>query len=135
MRADEIPAELVDMFDVAAGRREGTAGISLGTLARILTRHRQLVLADAVLNGFGAYPVPAGPGFRVSEVYAFLAIDVDGDEGVPAIRVGATLMPLVAFDLDRMKSLRPVAENLAREGTPMRLARFTNREDLEQIEP
>jgi hypothetical protein len=135
VRPDEIPAELVTILDTVAGRQHSEDGTVLTALAQILTRHRQLVLADAVLNGFGVDPVPAGPGFRVSAMYAFLALDADDDEGVPAILVGTTMMPLVAADADRLKSLRPVARNLARSGTPIRLARFTRREDIELLEP
>jgi hypothetical protein len=51
VRADETPAELVTILDTAAGRQHSADGGVLTALAKILTRHRQLVLADIARNG------------------------------------------------------------------------------------
>jgi hypothetical protein len=58
----------------------------------------------------------------------------DGGEGVCSAQIGDTHMPLVGADMDRVKSLRGYAE-LARilSGYPVRLIRFSMREDLEVL--
>lgn len=74
--------------------------------------------------------------FQVSEVYAFLAVDGEGAEGVPATQLGDMLMPLVAADRARLDDLRPIAQHLASAyGFPITVARFTVREDIETIQP
>lgn len=76
-------------------------------------------------------------GFRITALHAFLAHDGDDDEGVIAAPAeGGVMMPLVAADEDRLRSMRPVAERIARAmGQQVRLVRFTQREDLETIDP
>jgi len=69
---------------------------------------------------------------RITEVFAFIVVDKDGSEGVPAIAVGPTLLPMIAADRRRLDSLRPIAEAEARRlGVQFTLARFSVREDLE----
>lgn len=73
---------------------------------------------------------------KVTEVYAFLAVDTDGAEGVPAAELGDMVMPLIAADADRLESLRPMAQSLASSyGMKITVVRFTNREDVETIHP
>lgn len=43
MQAREIPQELVDIVDEAAGRKHSRDGIVLETLARVLTRYDELI--------------------------------------------------------------------------------------------
>ena len=61
-----------------------------------------------------------------------MATEPDGGEGVCSAQLGEVHMPLVGADMDRIKSLRRYAE-LARaaSGYPVRLVRFSRREDLE----
>lgn len=78
----------------------------------------------------------ANSGFRVTELYAFLVVDPDGDEAVPAVRFGDVCMPLVAADEVRLRELRPLAEQAATAGgRPVQLARFEARHDMETIQP
>ena len=72
---------------------------------------------------------------RINEMYAFVVVDDDGTEGIPAFRSGDRDLPLVGADTARVEALRPIAENMARElSKPVELVRFTVREHLETIE-
>jgi hypothetical protein len=71
----------------------------------------------------------------IDALYAWIATEPDGGEGVCSARIGDTHLPLVGANIDRVKSLRGYAE-LVRHATgyPIRLARFSHREDLEDLE-
>lgn len=85
--------------------------------------------------------VVAGPdygvGFRIREMYAYLLVADDGDEAIPAITLpNGTVLPLIAADPTRLAEMRPHAEAIARAtGKPIRLVRFTRREEVETINP
>ena len=70
----------------------------------------------------------------IDALYAWVATEPSGDEGVCGAQIGDTHYPLVGADIDRVKSLRGHAE-LLREATgyPVRLVRFSRREDLEEL--
>lgn len=69
-------------------------------------------------------------------MFAFLTIDEDGDEAVPAVRVPGGWMPLVAADEARLAALRPLAEQMAEQaGVELTLSRFEVRTDVETIRP
>lgn len=53
-------------------------------------------------------------GFVVDELFAFIAVDDDGDEGVIAAKMGNTMMPLVFADLTRLPTFAPIADNIAK---------------------
>ena len=53
-------------------------------------------------------------GFVVDEIFAFIAVDDDGDEGVMAAKMGDTMMPLIFADLTRLPTFAPVADNIAK---------------------
>ena len=73
-------------------------------------------------------------GYRVTEMYAFLAVGDDGEEGVPSFYACGMMLPLVAADAARVESLRAMARQVvAKSGRPVTLARFTVREDVETI--
>jgi hypothetical protein len=73
---------------------------------------------------------------HIGAMWAFLAIDSDGDEGVCAFKGPTTWMPMVAADEKRLSSLRQMAQKLANErGVTIRLVKFTAREDLDIIAP
>jgi hypothetical protein len=46
MRAEEIPAELMDMLDEDAGRVHSRTGSVACSLARILTRYEEMLAED-----------------------------------------------------------------------------------------
>jgi len=74
---------------------------------------------------------------KIEAMYAFISTEEGpNDEGVVAMRVGNTWMPLVGADMKRVDSLRPIAKQIA-EATKKRivLAKFTVREDMEEIVP
>lgn len=82
---------------------------------------------------------PRYDGFRVTEVWAFIAVDpADNQEGIAAFRdpITQAWMPLVAADERRLESLRPMAQRLANmSGVTILLKHFTNVEVVETIEP
>ncbi len=53
-------------------------------------------------------------GFVVDELFAFIAVDDDGDEGVMAAIMGDTMMPLIFADLTRLPAFAPIADNIAK---------------------
>ena len=73
---------------------------------------------------------------RIDTTFAFVVVDVDGTEGVPAIIApDGTVWPMIGADEERIDSLRPMAVDAARIlGRPIELVRFTNREHVEWIE-
>jgi hypothetical protein len=75
-----------------------------------------------------------GTGQSIDALYAWVATEPDGGEGICSAQLGDIHMPLVGADMDRIKSLRSFAE-LARAATgyPVRLVRFSMREDLEVL--
>lgn len=71
-------------------------------------------------------------------MFAFTAIDPeDGVEGVCGADIpGLGMTALVGADMQRVESLRPIAQAIARQhGTAVKLSVFTTREDIEVIEP
>lgn len=81
-------------------------------------------------------------GIRITEIYAFIAIDPrDDNEGIPAISGPwqdgqEVMMPLVGADRERIISLLSLAQDLCtRSGKPMRLVRFSQMEILETLKP
>jgi hypothetical protein len=70
----------------------------------------------------------------IDALYAWVATEPDGGEGVCSMQLGAVHMPLIGADMDRVKSLRARAEFVRRvSGCPVRLVRFSRREDLEEL--
>jgi hypothetical protein len=52
---------------------------------------------------------------KIEEMFAFAAEDVDGDEGIMALRTPANVwVPLVGSDMARVDSLRPIADAISR---------------------
>ena len=74
-------------------------------------------------------------GFVIQHIWAFVSVDPrDGDEGVCACNLGGQWMPLIAADEKRLKDLRPMAEQIARETkVDIKLVRFDVRTELETI--
>lgn len=74
-------------------------------------------------------------GFRIRDLHAFIADAGDGDEGLTAFFDGIAWIPMVAADRSRLAQLKVMASRLVREGIHqrIRLVRFSQREDLEEI--
>lgn len=71
---------------------------------------------------------------HIDAIYAWVATESDGGEGVCSMIRGDVHMPLIGADLDRIKSLRPQALMIrAATGCPVRLVRYGRREDLEEL--
>lgn len=71
---------------------------------------------------------------RIDTMFAFVAVDAENNEGVPAVKIGQMLVPLMCADKDRVDSLRSIALQLARNSkAKIKLIRFTNREELEEF--
>jgi hypothetical protein len=75
----------------------------------------------------------SGVGFRIDDIYAFLAVDrTDGDEGIMAF--GSPPTPMIAADLTRLQELRPLAEMMAKAGgIKVKLVRFTTRTEMDEF--
>lgn len=75
---------------------------------------------------------------RIEEMYAYVVVDDDGTEGVPAFlaRDGVTMMPMMGADVARADMLMAVAQRAATElGKTVTLVRFSVREEVRVIEP
>lgn len=71
---------------------------------------------------------------RIDEMFAWVCTEPDGSEGLVGWHTSIGWVPLVGGDVDRMRSLRPQAEITRKEtGWPVRLVRFTKRDDLEEL--
>lgn len=72
--------------------------------------------------------------FRIKTIHAFISIDQDDEEGVIGqLMPDGTWMPLICADEERLLSIRPMAEKIAQTGIKVKLVRFTQREDVEEI--
>jgi hypothetical protein len=72
---------------------------------------------------------------RIEQIWAFLSLD-EGGEGVCAAPMGELTMPLIAADKRRLDDLFPLARGIANVfGKPVRLAKFSQREDVTIIQP
>jgi len=75
---------------------------------------------------------------RIEALWAFLSVDPkDGNEGVIAapLQIGMVSLPLIGSDEQRVKSLLPIARQIAKhQGIRVRLVKFTTREEIEVIE-
>lgn len=73
---------------------------------------------------------------RIEQMYAFVVVDDDGTEGIPAFGTpDGTAMPMVGADIERVDQLRPIAQAMARQlGKPIEVLLFTGRESVEVIE-
>lgn len=76
---------------------------------------------------------------RIDEMFAFIAENEPGEEGVTGITVSSfsgsdIFMPLVGADMERMESLKQVAKELAATtGKPIKLVKFSKREEIETL--
>jgi hypothetical protein len=72
--------------------------------------------------------------FRITSVTAFLSVGDDDEEGVIGIQLDGAWFPLVMADEERLRQMRPYAEEVARQTKrPVRLVRFETRTEVEVI--
>lgn len=74
---------------------------------------------------------------ELKSLTAFVAVDPEnGDEGICSFHTKRDgHMPMIGADDDRVRSLRPYAEAMAKSaGITIKLVRFTVREELETIQ-
>lgn len=74
---------------------------------------------------------------RIDEMYAFVQLDpTDNTEGVIGFHSEQGWMPMVGADTARVESLRAMAQKVATEtGAPVKVLRFTVREEILEITP
>jgi len=67
-------------------------------------------------------------GQKIERLYAWIATEPDGGEGVCSMQLGDMHMPLIGADTARIESLAPQAAMIARtSGYPVRLVEFSTR--------
>lgn len=72
---------------------------------------------------------------RIDNIWAYICLDDDNTEGIAGWYSPDGPIPMIGADEARIKSLRPLAEELARSmGKKITLCRFSVREELEVIE-
>lgn len=80
------------------------------------------------------------PNLKVESLYAYLAQGENGTEGIMAASVPINgqmmMLPMVGADIDRIKSLLPIAKQIAlASGITFRIYRFDAKVDItEEIE-
>jgi hypothetical protein len=73
---------------------------------------------------------------RIDKIWAFLSIDKDGDEAVCGMAFNGGWIAMVAADLKRVESLKPVAKAMAElSDMKIKLVEFTTRREIQEIGP
>lgn len=73
---------------------------------------------------------------KITELFAFICTDENGDDGIPAMHLMGIAMPLVGADLKRVESLRVHGQQAANNTQrPVRIAVFRSMEIIETLEP
>jgi hypothetical protein len=73
---------------------------------------------------------------KIDQMYAYIVMDDDNTEGIPAYQAGNMTMPMVGADEARIESLNPIAQQMATGlGKKVTLVRFSVREEMEVFEP
>lgn len=74
-----------------------------------------------------------GMGFKIKNIWAFVAIHDDGDECFCSMKLGDSWFPMVMADEARIKSMRHYAAQLAKDTKrKVTLVKFSTRTDLEE---
>jgi hypothetical protein len=74
---------------------------------------------------------------RIDQCFAFIVLDDDGTEGVPAFYEPTlgVLLPMMGADLARVENLRPLAESdPGLRGKRITIAKFSHRETIGVID-
>ena len=53
-------------------------------------------------------------GLKIDRIWAFVAVDDNGDEGIMSALMGEVHMPLIGADMDRVNQLRGHAELISK---------------------
>jgi hypothetical protein len=70
----------------------------------------------------------------IDELYAFVAVDDDGNEGIAAFLKDGVWYPMVGADMERIDDLRPRAKKVAElGGVLIKLCKFSARDEVEVI--
>jgi hypothetical protein len=74
---------------------------------------------------------------KIDAIYCYVLDEEDGGEGIPAVQTpDGAWMPMVAGDIERLESLKPLAQTFANKlQKPIRLVKFTNKELINEIKP
>lgn len=73
---------------------------------------------------------------RIDQMFAYIVMDDDDTEGIPAFMANGMPMPMVGADMARVESLNPIAQEMAKElGKKVTLVRFSDRVEMEVFEP
>ena len=73
---------------------------------------------------------------KIDEIFAFVAVDADGEGITGFMNSSGQWMPLVGADMKRVEQLRPIAQDIAKQsGKTIRLIHFSTRTELEVINP
>lgn len=73
---------------------------------------------------------------KIDQMFAYVVMDDDDTEGIPAIESPMGPMPLVGADMARVESLNPIAQHMATSlGKEVTLVRFSVRETIEVFKP
>lgn len=73
--------------------------------------------------------------FRIQKLSAFVSVDKDNEDGVcGCLMPDGKWMPLVCADEARLKSLIPIAKQIAKiSGQKIKLVEFIHRREIEEI--
>ncbi len=71
---------------------------------------------------------------KIKELFAFIATDEAGNEGVCGFHSDSGWIPMVGADQAMIDKLKPIAKRLAQTtGQPLEVCRFSTRESIETI--
>jgi hypothetical protein len=71
-------------------------------------------------------------GQKIERLYAWVAEEADGGEGLCSMPLGDLTMPMIGADRERIESMREYAQRIASIlGIPVRLIEFSTRTVLE----
>lgn len=76
------------------------------------------------------------PGHRVTDLWVFVSIDADGDEGILAVQTPDGMLPLVSSTEENLETMRLLAAIMNSEGERYELRHFTQFDgDLAELFP
>ncbi len=84
---------------------------------------------------YGLFHQPRNTLAKITEIWAVVSVDPeDENEGVCAMKMGDSWMPMIAADPKRLEFIKAQAARLAAAtGQKMKLVKFTTREEVEDI--
>ena len=72
---------------------------------------------------------------KIHEMYVFVTVDEHGNEGIPALKLGATAFPMVVHSAASplLEALKRHAVELSQKGSRVKLLKFTTRTEVEEF--